>query len=61
MLKILTSFYFCANKNYTSSFKIRARLSEFFKHVHPDQLAQAPVYTHIIEGKSQRVEPKIFN
>lgn len=31
-----------STKSYTSSFKIRSRLSEFFKHVHPDQLNQAP-------------------
>ena len=61
MLKILTSFYFCTNKNYTSSFKIRARLADFFKHVHPDQLAQAPVYPHDIVGESKRGKLKVSN
>jgi hypothetical protein len=30
-------------KNYSSSFKLRSKLAEFFKHVHPDQMNQAPV------------------
>jgi len=35
--------FFSNNKNYTSQFKVRSRLAEFFKHIHPDQMAQAPV------------------
>ena len=40
-LKIAFNF---GAKNYSSTFKLRARLAEFFKHVHPDQLNQAPVH-----------------
>lgn len=43
---------FSTVKNYTSTFKIRARLSDFFKHVHPDQLTQAPVSYNVIVDKS---------
>ncbi len=32
-----------SSKKYTSSFKLRSRLAEFFKHIHPDQMNQAPV------------------
>ena len=35
------AFFF--SKNYTSQFKVRSRLADFFKHIHPDQMAQAPV------------------
>jgi hypothetical protein len=36
-------FKFTATKNYINQFKVRSRLAEFFKHIHPDQMAQAPV------------------
>lgn len=36
-----------SSKKYSSSFKIRSRLAEFFKHIHPDQMNQAPVKYHL--------------
>lgn len=47
------SFSFCAPKNYVSHFKVRTRLAEFFKHIHPDQMAQAPVPPHTLRPKSK--------
>ena len=42
MQHVFTQFVFSTSKSYASTFKIRARLTDFFKHVHPDQLHQAP-------------------
>ena len=44
MLNSLKLAFNFSAKNYSSTFKLRARLAEFFKHVHPDQLNQAPVH-----------------
>ncbi len=32
-----------SSTKYTSSFKLRSKLAGFFKHIHPDQMNQAPV------------------
>jgi hypothetical protein len=42
-MQVRLCFRFCASKNYVSQFKVRSRLADFFKHIHPDQMAQAPV------------------
>ncbi len=42
MLSICLKYHFC-NRNVATIFKVRSRLADFFKHVHPDQMNQAPV------------------
>ena len=64
MLLLLSLRVACASsKNYINTFKVRSRLSEFFKHVHPDQMAQAPVIFPSISDKNKRLKspvPKKF-
>jgi hypothetical protein len=49
---------FCT-KNLSNTFKIRSRLAEFFKHVHPDQMNQAPVI--LIFYRRQKLNNKILD
>lgn len=52
-MQLRLCFSFTAPKNYVSHFKVRTRLAEFFKHIHPDQMAQAPVLTPPLRPKSR--------
>lgn len=43
LLSLASKTFFSESKNYINAFKVRSRLSDFFKHIHPDQMVQAPV------------------
>jgi hypothetical protein len=52
-MQLRLCFSFTIPKNYVSHFKVRTRLAEFFKHIHPDQMAQAPVLPPPLRPKSR--------
>ena len=41
---LIKKAFFSTTKNYVNALKVRARLADFFKHIHPDQMVQAPVF-----------------
>ena len=47
---------FSSTVNYANTFKLRSRLSDFFKHVHPDQLQQAPVICKFYVDKCEIIK-----
>ena len=48
--------FFSTTKNYVNALKVRSRLADFFKHIHPDQMVQAPVLLIIFQDQNKGLE-----
>ena len=53
LISSLMRIVFYDSKNYINAFKVRSRLADFFKHIHPDQMSNAPVLVLLCRPKSK--------